>query len=288
MPDDILDAAKTLTADPPITTEPLPQPPEPDLPAPEVVIPPSIPEPDNTPIAQTDSSVVERLLKTNNPEPVVPGIPKQNGTMPKKGPPKGLILGIIALFLLILPVSVYFISQQNQQLTDMRSRATGAVYSCGRESDPGAPECCTYDERTNCNEPVCEPPNRLECKVNAHRWCTIEIGGCRDGDDTGDDDTTNPTATPTTGIAPICQNIKIYKDGVQVANLPGLRTGDAVILAVKGNLTPIRAHFRVNGGSWTETTTTNSSGEFILAYTMPAGVTEFVIEGEVFTNGAWR
>ena len=116
--------------------------------------------------------------------------------------------------------------------------------------------------------------------------------------DDDDDDTTNPTATPTrpastatptTGTTPVCQNIKIYKERVVlVTDLSSLRAGDDVVLAVKGNLNPTKAHFRVNGGTWTETTFKNGSGEFTLTYTIPTGVTEFVIEGEVFTNGAWR
>ena len=110
----------------------------------------------------------------------------------------------------------------------------------------------------------------------------------RPDDDDNDDDSTNPTATPTTGTTPVCQNIKIYKGGTQVTNPSTLRAGDDVVLAVKGNMSPTKAHFRVNGGTWMETTTKNGSNEFTQAYTIPDGATEFVIEGEVFTNGAWR
>lgn len=95
------------------------------------------------------------------------------------------------------------------------------------------------------------------------------------------------TNTPTpTGIAPVCLNIKIYKGGTQVSPST-LRPGDDVVLAVKGNLTPTKAHFRINGGAWQETTTINASDEFTLNYTIPDGVQDFVIEAEVFTDGAW-
>jgi hypothetical protein len=86
----------------------------------------------------------------------------------------------------------------------------------------------------------------------------------------------------------VCQNIKIYKGNAQVTNPSTLRAGDVVTLAVKGNLSPTKAHFRVNGGSWTETTTKNGANEHTLSYTIPEGVEDFVIEGEVFTNGAWH
>lgn len=109
-------------------------------------------------------------------------------------------------------------------------------------------------------------------------------GGGGGGDDTfGDDDTGDDDTT----INPVCQNIKIYKDGVQ-ATPSDLVPGDEVVFAVKGNLTPTKARFRVNGNAWAETTTQNASNEWTLEYTVPEGVTEFVIEGEVFTNAAWR
>lgn len=95
-----------------------------------------------------------------------------------------------------------------------------------------------------------------------------------------------PTPTPT-GIAPICLNIKVYKGGVQVSPAT-LLPGDAVVFAVKGNLTPTKARFRINGGAFTETTTKNASDEFTLNFTVPDGVPSFVIEAEVFTNGAFH
>ena len=80
----------------------------------------------------------------------------------------------------------------------------------------------------------------------------------------------------------------MYKGTTLVTDFKTLKAGDEVTLAVKGNLTPTKAHFRVNGGTWNETTTKNASSEFTWNYTIPTGVTEFVIEGEVYTNGAWH
>lgn len=126
---------------------------------------------------------------------------------------------------------------------------------------------------------------------NVH--CTIEADGCRDNDTPEPDDTPIPTAIPTTPVpttpvtTPICQNIKIYKDSVQVTPST-LIAGNSVVLAVKGSLTPTNARFRVNGGAWQETATKNASDEFTLTYVVPSDVVAFVIEAEVFTQGAWR
>ncbi|GEM_PF-669941 len=138
--------------------------------------------------------------------------------------------------------------------------------------NPGSWTCCAEGYVAGPNQQGCYPSN----------------SGGGDDDDSGDDDDTPPNPTPTTGTSPVCQNIKIYKNGTQVTDLSTLNAGDEVVLAVKGNLAPTKAHFRVNGGAWTETTTKNASNEFTLSYTIPTGVPDFVIEGEVFTNGAWR
>jgi len=213
------------------------------------------------------------------------------------------MLGLVALLLLILPVSVYFISQQNQQLADVRSRASGNTYAtaCQSGNDQACIDLC--GEQPSAIQNTCVPPG-VGCGTAGGTACTDWhwtncIGGGTNGVGCGtgggggggddDDNGPNPTATPTPVITtPVCQNIKIYKGGTHVTDLTTLRAGDAVVLAVKGNLTPTKAHFRVNGGTWTETTTENSSHEWTLSYTMPDGITEFVIEGEVFTNGAWR
>lgn len=90
--------------------------------------------------------------------------------------------------------------------------------------------------------------------------------------------------TPVPGV---CANIKIYKNGVQV-DPTTLSEGDAVILAVVGTGNPTKAHFRVNGADWVETITKNTAGEFVLDFTIPTGVTDFVVEAEVYDNGVWK
>ncbi len=296
----------------------------PEEPMPTPVVPSASAEP--TPIPSPSStepsanaSVVETLLETKQPESFVvppPSSSHHGSSLPKKSG-KGALLALIALLLLVMPVSVYFISKQNQQLADVRSRAWGTGYSnCGGATDDDpqgtCPEgyVCDCMDGEMCTEKQCMPDDdkKASCERQGREYCENQHGGamtccypgyvCWDGgagciavgDDNGDDDddTVENTPTPTTGTAPVCQNIKLYKNGTQVTDLTTLRAGNDVVLAVKGNLSPTKAHFRVNGGAWTETTTTNSSGEFTWAYTIPDDVTEFVIEGEVFTNGAWR
>ena len=190
------------------------------------------------PINEKEEKLVSEILES-------PVVPSETPHVASKKPltPSGRneeksisggIIAIVATLLLTLPVAVYFISQQNQQIAELRSRATAPLYP-----NPTATP---------------RPPG--------------------DDDDNDDDDTTNPTATPTrpastatptTGTTPVCQNIKIYKERVVlVTDLSSLRAGDDVVLAVKGNLNPTKAHFRVNGGTWTETTFKNGSGEFTL------------------------
>lgn len=93
-----------------------------------------------------------------------------------------------------------------------------------------------------------------------------------------------PTPTPTEPSGPQCQDIKIYKSGSPV-DPSTLQAGDAVIIAVKGT-NATKAHIRVNGSAWTETTTKNASGEYIIDFTVPTGVTN--IEAEVYRNGTWQ
>jgi hypothetical protein len=107
----------------------------------------------------------------------------------------------------------------------------------------------------------------------------------------------NPTNTPSTNVGE-CSAVKIYKGGAAVTP-SSLDPGDAVKLAVSGSNGPTKAHFRMNGvqlpgdtdtdPNWTETTTKNSAGEFVVNYTIPTtGVTDFVMEAEVFVDGVWK
>lgn len=86
-----------------------------------------------------------------------------------------------------------------------------------------------------------------------------------------------------------CKNLKVMKGGVQVTPST-LLPGDDVVLVVRGNGSPTKARFRINGGAWQESTTAGSgAGEYKLDYSVPAsGVTDFVMESEVFVDGAWK
>ncbi len=329
--DDIIAAQKAIdeavkNVDPALSPTAIPPEPEPVPEKQPDLMPPS-PLP-ATPINETGEKLVSELLEEPAPIPTVtpPHVQSQHPLPPsggmKKKSGKGAILAIIATLLLTLPIAVYFLSQQNQQIAELRSRATGNTYQyeCNI-NDPNAcngnPSACHCQGGDACTGTICEPNIETSCRNQGRSWCDNMYGqgktccvagyvcnpngdGCvpgggnptatprpGDDDDDNDDDNTNPTATPTTGTAPVCQNIKIYKGGVQVTPST-LRAGDDVVLAVKGNLAPTKAHFRVNGGAWTQTTTKNAANEFTLSYTIPAGVIDFVIEGEVFTNGAWR
>lgn len=94
------------------------------------------------------------------------------------------------------------------------------------------------------------------------------------------------TPTPTT-ITGQCQNIKVYKNG-QVVNPNSLLPGDSIVLAVVGT-NATKARIRVNGGTFTETSTKNDAGEYILNFTIPSsGTTTFTIEAELFIGETWR
>ncbi len=94
-----------------------------------------------------------------------------------------------------------------------------------------------------------------------------------------------PTATPTPAAQ--CQRIKVYKGGTVISDLTTLRTGDQVELAVVGT-NATKARIRVNGGSWNETSTKNSAGEYTVAFTIPVATFNFTIEAEVFQSGLWQ
>lgn len=302
------DAIPPLAEKPPIPAnqelppEPLPEPVVPQTPPPPVkekapeapmaAPPPVLP---SKPSKVASETLVESILEPQSPSVVVPPPKTPPKSFPqKKSSPRGIILGVLALLLLALPIGVYYISQQNQQIAEIRSKATGppAPYTtappgkiCKDVTEPGGGCECQADGRRCCGyykEKMCCDADGKNCQ-----WFQTGTGQqCTSGpsDQCGGGGNT-PTNTPPT--TPVCQNIKIYKGGVQVTPST-LVAGDEVVLAVKGNLAPTKAHFRVNGGDWQETTTKNSGSEFTLPFTVPSGVTDFVIEGEVFTNGNWH
>lgn len=367
MPDDILDAAQKAINDAagtgtpavgtePPTTQPAPPPPPiepPPEPAPlpvstpepitvpepvkeQVSEPIATPTPPPAPVAQAAAPVTDVLSAVNPDTTIVPPVKPAKSSYEVKPKKKvsGVLIAVIITILLALPVGVYFISQQNQSIADIRNRAWGTNYrQCelgtngnDRGSCP-AGQVCHCQDGDLCTETACEPEDgtKASCKRQGRSWCVNDHGYamtcCYPGynccadmgiDDNGccevdrppktprpptepPNNTSTPTpTTPTTN--PVCQDVKLYKNGSQVTALTTLKAGDEVVLAVKGNLAPTKAHFRVNGkklsdpttAGWDETTTKNSGGEFTIDYTIPSGVTDFVIEGEVFTDGAWH
>lgn len=384
MPDDILDAAQKAINDaadagvssgtptgpvspppsaPPAEPEPMPMTPPPSVPEPlpeqpKEKSPEPAPMPTPTPSASAPKEEASAVPLTPD---IVPGMTPDSTIVPPVKPAKpasvdkpkrkfpGAIVAVVITLLLALPVAVYYISQQNQQLADVRSRATGSNYSCTHTSDCTAGFCnlsthtcqvgtgggyaCDFTSPSACgghqdwchctggnactgSECVDDTWIRNVCTSQGRSYCTNVYGsgktccaagytccttmnGCCQGGGGPTNTPHNPpndTATPTSTTNPVCQNIKVYKGGTQVTDLTTLKAGDDVVLAVKGNLTPSKAHFRVNGkkpsdantAGWDETTTKNGSNEWTLNYTIPDGVADFVIEGEVYTNGAWH
>lgn len=98
-----------------------------------------------------------------------------------------------------------------------------------------------------------------------------------------------PTPTPTPAVTAQCREIKAYDTSwnlLDAAKLSQLKTGNIVRFAVLGQTntgTISKARFRVNTGTWQETTTKKpGTEEFYTEYTLPAGLTSFKVEAEVF------
>jgi hypothetical protein len=112
------------------TVEPSPVLPE----KPDVVIPtPSVAPPV---IQPTPSEPLVIPPKDQKPEP-----PPQETKPPKKKGNKGMIIGMLLFFILTLPVAIYYGSQQYQQITEGRSKATFAA--CVNKSTYTANGCAT-------------------------------------------------------------------------------------------------------------------------------------------------
>lgn len=96
-------------------------------------------------------------------------------------------------------------------------------------------------------------------------------------------------APPAGGPSPTiqCLDIKIYTTaGVRIINPAGtIKPGDTIRLSVSGNTNASgglsKARFRTNGGTWQETSTKNSTGEYYLDVTVAAGA--FSVEAQVFS-----
>lgn len=148
---------------------------------------------------------------------------------------------------------------------------------------------CVSPERAASNSVVVGGktiPGYLSCtKLGALDCATPEV--CVKCDGGGSTTTDDGGGGGGGGGKAVCRDIKIYKGDTEV-DPSTLKAGDAVVLALKGLGNPTKARFRVNGGAWTETTTKNGKSEYTLDFTVPSGVTQFTIEGELFVLGKWR
>ncbi|OGG11377.1 hypothetical protein A2Z00_03440 [Candidatus Gottesmanbacteria bacterium RBG_13_45_10] len=108
-------------------------------------------------------------------------------------------------------------------------------------------------------------------------------GSCAGGGGTQPTATTQPTQAPVAGQ---CTNLLVYKDS-QVVTPSTLQAGDSIVFAVNGT-NASRARIRVNGASFVESGTKNTSNQYTFPYTIPSGTTNFTIEAEVYTNGQWQ
>jgi phage-related protein len=101
---------------------------------------------------------------------------------------------------------------------------------------------------------------------------------------------TNPNycdATKCNLLTGQCTNIKLYKNG-QVVTQSQLQPGDSIVIAVAGS-NATKARIRINGGTYTETTTKNAQGEYTMDYTFPnVDSGTFAFEAEVFIAGSWK
>lgn len=245
---------------------------------------------DETPIVQ-GSPPGEEPPKEEQPKPV------------KKKRSSTALIAVLLLFLVTLPLTVFYVQQQ-RQIADIRSSAAppSDQDSCSGCAGKGTAwkwvrgECKKVEDKS-C-KPDNPPPGQDTCGPNSAGKCQGEYPGtaCGDGGQCVMSNTetkqcscqgqNNATSTPTATPAPQCRNLKIYKNNAAV-DPTTLRAGDQVVLAVKGT-NATKGRIRVNGGTFTETTTKNASDEYTLNFTMPSGVTNFTIEAEVFIDGAWR
>lgn len=126
-------------------TKPPPAPaPLPDEPPPEPITPPTPPESSKT--EETTDKLIDTLIAVAPPPPLPPAAPpaKPEGAplpppprpKPKPGT-KGVLLTILLLLFVTLPLTVFYVSQQ-QQLADLRGRAQGPYPS-------PTPRLCPYD-----------------------------------------------------------------------------------------------------------------------------------------------
>ncbi|KKS94589.1 MAG: hypothetical protein UW68_C0029G0009 [Candidatus Collierbacteria bacterium GW2011_GWB1_44_6] len=104
------------------------------------------------------------------------------------------------------------------------------VWECGRNTDTGAPVCCTDPSCLN-GDKVCEPPGRLECLDNG-KYCLIKANSPDCGGSATPTETpiVIPTATPTKPPVLVCETMRAYKNNEDVTNiLNTIKKNDVVV-----------------------------------------------------------
>lgn len=158
--------------------------------------------------------------------------------------------------------------------------------------DPGTNSCQSVITGGNCANNtgncyvtngigvVASGPNKGQICDRAGHWTTCVVGSvCKNSDcipaggtpkpTTKPPPPTNPpTKPPTFTPTPLpgqCTDIKAYKGTTLLDSngLKALKPGDVITFAVAGSRNPTKAHFRINGAAWVETTKKNAAGEFV-------------------------
>ncbi len=285
--------------------------------------------PANPPSVHTSPPEAPSLPDTN---PIAamqtPSEPPPSPVKSKRGVEK--VAAVLTVFILLtsLPVAIYFVSQKQKPIADIRNRAAVTIVYApispvgGITVDSLSPtftwtgsmpannnyqNICigTWVSSSSCESIGCfsvvgrnsyTHPAPLTPNTN-YGWTVYSAyapgthnisnmaGECQSFRTPNVQPTPTPTATPTPAAQ--CQRIKVYKGGTVISDLTTLRTGDQVELAVVGT-NATKARIRVNGGSWNETSTKNSAGEYTVAFTIPVATFNFTIEAEVFQSGLWQ
>lgn len=201
---------------------------------------------------------------------------------PSSGPGKKIVTGlVVVLLLLALPVGLYLAQQQQ----DIRQRAQNyPMYSCESNGQCVESTTGTYDSLAACqSDCVTNPPPP-------------------------------PPPPPPPSPTPVaqCVNIRIYSvTGYEVGNdawqiaenwhlltaaeLSALKPGDIIFISTTGSSTSAqitRARIRINSSDWVQTAGqkppdiacgTSCPVEWFTTYGIPAGITSFKIESEVYS-----
>lgn len=116
---------------------------------------------------------------------------------------------------------------------------------------------------------------------------TAKAGGGSSGGGTNPTLGTGGGISPTT--APQCVSIVVYKNGnvLSASDLNNLQQGDMVTFGYAPGGASTKVRFQVNGGSWFESTTKNSSGQFVWNYTL-GSTANLTINAQWFDGTNWN